>query len=128
VEHKELCDLNKCRKFWGILYYLEEGVLILVNTKDGKKPNKGRVEDITGKTLVEEGDTDVKTLTVKHIGRALGSSDTLCGKYESTIEEDGLFASQEKWKARARALLHRAADESKGPFPDHLILSVGTRL
>jgi hypothetical protein len=95
VEHKELCDLNKYRKLWGILCYLEEGVLILVNTKDGKKPNKGRVEDITGKTLVEEGDTEVKTLTVKHVGRALGSSDTLYGKYESTIEEGGLFASQE---------------------------------
>jgi hypothetical protein len=95
VEHKELCDLNKYRKLWGILCYLEEGVLILVNTKDGKKPNKGRVEDITGKTLVEEGDTEVKTLTVKYVGRALGSSDTLYGKYESTIEEGGLFASQE---------------------------------
>jgi hypothetical protein len=52
-----------------------------------KKPNKGRVEDVTGKTLVEEGDTEVKRLTVKHIGRALGSSHTLCGKHESTIKE-----------------------------------------
>jgi hypothetical protein len=95
VEYKELCDLDKCGKLWRILCCVGEGAFVLVNPKDGKESNKGRVEDVTSKTLVEEGDTEVKTLAVKRVSRALGSSDTLCGKGKSTIEECSLFASQE---------------------------------